>query len=133
MIKNEESRTPLKRSKAWTISNYWKQILLNHFLWLYFAVWFISLLETADDKPHFNTLSIIFEVVSAYGTVGYSFGLPNTDISLAGGMKPASKMTLVFTMLLGRHRGLPEHVYHDDMRKEVKQEQVMTEFMPDND
>ena len=120
--KNEESKAPHKRSKAWTIANYWRQSLLSQFFWLYFAVWLISLNETSDNAPYMTTLAIIFEVVSAYGTVGYSFGLPSTSISLSGGMRSSSKMAVAFTMLLGRNRGLPVHVYPEDMRLEVKQE-----------
>ena len=50
---------------------------------------------------------IIFEVVSAYGTVGISVGLPTQAYSFSGAWHGASKLVLCLVMLRGRHRGLP--------------------------
>lgn len=49
----------------------------------------------------------MFEVVSAYGCVGISIGLPNQAYSFSGGLYPGSKLVLCAVMLRGRHRGLP--------------------------
>jgi Trk-type K+ transport system membrane component len=51
--------------------------------------------------------NIIFEVVSGYGCVGISTGLPNEAYSFSGGWHKASKLILCAVMLRGRHRGLP--------------------------
>lgn len=34
-------------------------------------------------------------------------GLPDQSYSFSGGLRPASKVVLVFVMVRGRHRGLP--------------------------
>jgi len=49
----------------------------------------------------------MFEVVSAYGTVGISLGLPNSDLSFSAAWHVLSKLVLLTVMLRGRHRILP--------------------------
>lgn len=47
---------------------------------------------------------ILYEIVSAYGTVGLS--LSPLSVSLSGVLRPASRLVIVVIMLAGRHRGL---------------------------
>jgi Trk-type K+ transport system membrane component len=49
----------------------------------------------------------VFELVSAYGCVGLSIGLPNKNYSTSGAFHPLSKLVLILVMIRGRHRGLP--------------------------
>ncbi len=66
----------------------------------------------------------MFELVSAYGTVGLSLGIPDVSYTLfaciriltsyfqqnysfVGAMHPLSKLVVCVVMLRGRHRGLP--------------------------
>ena len=67
--------------------------------------------------------SAVFELVSAYGTVGLSLGLPSVcrdfsgtvttltlfqaNYSLSGEFSTLSKLIVCIVMLRGRHRGLP--------------------------
>ncbi|KZV78550.1 TrkH-domain-containing protein, partial [Exidia glandulosa HHB12029] len=53
------------------------------------------------------TLPTVFELVSAYGTVGLSLGTPNANYSFSGELKPLSKLIICAVMIRGRHRGLP--------------------------
>jgi len=55
----------------------------------------------------FNIFSLIFEMVSAYGTVGLSLGIPTANYSFSGALRTGSKVLLCAVMLRGRHRGLP--------------------------
>ncbi|KAI1328912.1 TrkH-domain-containing protein [Xylariaceae sp. FL0255] len=84
---------------------------LSHDLWwLTLAVLFITIIETRhflEDPVTYSVFNIIFEVVSAYGSVGISVGLPYAAYSLSGGFYPGSKLILCAVMLRGRHRGLP--------------------------
>ncbi|KAI0396446.1 TrkH-domain-containing protein [Xylariaceae sp. FL0594] len=84
---------------------------LSHDLWwLVLAVLAIMVIETRhflEDPVTFSVFNVVFEVVSAYGCVGISVGLPNEAYSLSGGMYPGSKLILCAVMLRGRHRGLP--------------------------
>ncbi|RSL99601.1 hypothetical protein CEP52_009679 [Fusarium oligoseptatum] len=59
------------------------------------------------DPVHYSIFNVMFEVVSAYGCVGISVGLPDEDYSFSGGWHAASKVILCAVMLRGRHRGLP--------------------------
>lgn len=49
----------------------------------------------------------VFEVVSAYGTVGLSLGITNSNYSLSGAFRPLSKLVVCAVILRGRHRSLP--------------------------
>lgn len=59
------------------------------------------------DPAVFSVFNVIFEVVSAYGTVGISVGVPWADYSFCGAWHTLSKLILCAVMLRGRHRGLP--------------------------
>lgn len=50
---------------------------------------------------------VLFEVVSAYGTVGLSLGYPNTDQSFSAQFNTFSKLVIIAMLIRGRHRGLP--------------------------
>lgn len=84
---------------------------IAHDIWfLVLAVLFISIIETSHflgDPVTYSVFNIIFEVVSAYGTVGISTGLPSAAYSFSGGWHTGSKLLLCLVMLRGRHRGLP--------------------------
>lgn len=58
-------------------------------------------------KPAFNIYAVLFEVVSAYGTVGLSFGYPDFNTSFLGQFSTVSKLVIIAMQLRGRHRGLP--------------------------
>ena len=60
----------------------------------------------ADDYA-FTLFSVLFEIVSAYGTVGLSLGFPNTNASFSAQFKVLSKLVIIAMQIRGRHRGLP--------------------------
>lgn len=84
---------------------------IAHDIWfLVLAVLVISVIETSHflaDPVTYSVFNVIFEVVSAYGTVGISIGLPTAAYSFSGGWYTGSKLVLCLVMLRGRHRGLP--------------------------
>ncbi|KAH3679268.1 hypothetical protein WICPIJ_008645 [Wickerhamomyces pijperi] len=55
----------------------------------------------------FDIWHILFEVVSAYGTVGLSLGFPGTNASFSAQFNVVSKLVIILMMIRGRHRGLP--------------------------
>lgn len=78
--------------------------------WLVLAILVIVTIETSNflaDPVTFSVFNVIFEVVSAYGCVGISVGLPNESYSFSGSWHVASKLVLCAVMIRGRHRGLP--------------------------
>lgn len=157
------------------LTKYWKGVALNSILWIYLGLIVLCYNEYSDSRPYkkyMDPFSLLFELVSAYGTIGYSLGyeicesfnttnvnvLPGVyngnatsampyvpgsavaagfepgelcygaPVSLAGAMKPLSKIVLMMTMLAGRHRGLPSHLYHKDMREGVKQQTKLVDL-----
>ncbi|GAA5951506.1 hypothetical protein JCM21900_001587 [Sporobolomyces salmonicolor] len=79
--------------------------------WLVLAVWLICIVERhrigSDDWPEVTIFTLIFEVVSAYGTVGLSLGNNRNNTSLSGVLSTLSKLIVLAVMIRGRHRGLP--------------------------
>ena len=87
-------------------------------LQLSFDLWFVFLgffliaiiegprLENTNEYA-FSLFSVLFEIVSAYGTVGLSQGFPGVNTSFSGQFKPLSKLIIIAMQIRGRHRGLP--------------------------
>lgn len=57
------------------------------------------------DPVVFSVFNIIFEVVSAYGCVGISTGMPWKTYNFCGAWHTLSKLVLCAVMLRGRYRG----------------------------
>ncbi|KAL0574295.1 hypothetical protein V5O48_007653 [Marasmius crinis-equi] len=112
----EESFRPAGHSRVTVWSRYLamharKQLAFDMW-WLCLALFVVCIierhdLENTDSAPWFNIFNIIFELVSAYGTVGLSLGIPTANYSLSGALRPLSKLIVCVVMLRGRHRGLP--------------------------
>ncbi|KAH7133434.1 cation transport protein-domain-containing protein [Dactylonectria estremocensis] len=84
--------------------------LAHDLWWLVVPLLIIMIIETdhfLDQPLAYSIFNVLFEVVSAYGCVGLSIGLPGANYSFSGGMHPGSKVVLCIVMLRGRHRGLP--------------------------
>ncbi|CAD6893120.1 unnamed protein product [Tilletia controversa] len=80
--------------------------------WLGFALWLMCVIERNEiqnpvSNGWFDIFHILFELVSAYGTVGLSTGTPFDNFSLSGRFRTLSKLVVCMVMLRGRHRGLP--------------------------
>ncbi|KAG1861717.1 cation transport protein-domain-containing protein [Suillus subalutaceus] len=89
-----------------------RQQLAFDMWWLCLALVLICIIErgnldNTEIQGWFNIFTIIFELVSAYGTVGLSLGIPTENYSFSGALRPLSKLILCLVMLRGRHRGLP--------------------------
>jgi hypothetical protein len=96
-------------SAAGIASHLQKQLAYD--IWFqFFAFFLICIIERGHIRrgdPGFTEFSILFEVTSAYGTVGLSTGIPDQDYSLCGSFASLSKIVMLFVMVRGRHRGLP--------------------------
>ena len=85
---------------------------LSFDLWYLFLGFFIICIVEGDrlanqSQYSFNMFAVLFEIVSAYGTVGLSLGYPGTNASLSAQFRVLSKLIVVAMMIRGRHRGLP--------------------------
>ncbi|RKF58467.1 Low-affinity potassium transport protein [Erysiphe neolycopersici] len=87
---------------------------------LSFDLWYVCLglfiiaiaegarLQSEDSR--FTLFSIIFEIVSAYGTVGLSLGYKTINASLSSEFGLISKIVIIAMQIRGRHRGLPHEL-----------------------
>jgi potassium uptake Trk family protein len=85
---------------------------LSFDLWYVFLGFFLiaivegARLENTNDYT-FTLFSVLFEIISAYGTVGLSLGYPGINASFSAEFKPLSKLIIIAMQIRGRHRGLP--------------------------
>jgi len=85
---------------------------LSFDLWyIFLGLFIIAIVEGGrlqnTNEYAFTLFSVLFEIVSAYGTVGLSLGYPTNDASLSAEFSVLSKLIIIAMMLRGRHRGLP--------------------------
>lgn len=82
---------------------------LSFDLWFVFLGFFILCISEGgkiQDK-RFDLFSVLFEVVSAYGTVGLSMGAAGINASLTSQFSVVGKLVIIALQIRGRHRGLP--------------------------
>lgn len=84
---------------------------LSFDLWFIFLGLFIICIAEGNKIDNSNVLftvfTVLFEIISAYGTVGLSLGYPNTNQSFSYQFTTVSKLVIIAMMIRGRHRGLP--------------------------
>ena len=98
------------------LSGFIKKYTNRHTSWLFVVFVIISTAEQkllADsgnwppgDQPSTTLFNILFEMLSAYGTNGLSMGFPGVNHSLSGMFRPVSKISIIFLMIMGRHRSM---------------------------
>lgn len=85
---------------------------LSFDLWYVFLGFFIICIVEGGplanpNKQSFSLFAVLFEIISAYGTVGLSLGYPGVDTSFSAQFHVLSKLVILAMMIRGRHRGLP--------------------------
>ena len=121
---------------------------LSFDLWYLFLGLFIICIVEGDKLANtneyaFTMFSVLFEIVSAYGTVGLSLGYPGTNASLSAQFKVISKLVIVAMMLRGRHRGLPyaldraillpsENLHKKEAEEATRRHQRRNSLYPEN-
>ncbi|THX10507.1 TrkH-domain-containing protein [Aureobasidium pullulans] len=109
-IQNSSDEDAEKKSEQSYLSEHVKKQLAYDLWWLILAIWLITIIERTQivaGGEYFSLWAILFEVVSAYGTVGLSLGVPYDNFSFSGTWHTLSKLILICVMIRGRHRGLP--------------------------
>ena len=81
-------------------------------LWYVFLVLFVVALTEGTqlrdtEKQSVTMFACLFEIVSAYGTVGVSLGASDINSSLSTKFSTVGKLAVVAAMVRGRHRALP--------------------------
>lgn len=82
---------------------------LSFDLWYIFVGLFILAISEGNRvmANDFSMFAVLFEIISAYGTVGMSLGYTSVNASLCSQFSVVGKLTLIAMMVRGRHRGLP--------------------------
>ncbi|KAJ6446515.1 trk family potassium uptake protein [Purpureocillium lavendulum] len=82
---------------------------LSFDLWYVFLGFFIITISegTKIQNGDFGLFDVLFEVVSAYGTVGLSMGAKGVNASLCSQFSVVGKLVIIAMQIRGRHRGLP--------------------------
>ncbi|UKZ51915.1 hypothetical protein TrVGV298_005680 [Trichoderma virens] len=82
---------------------------LSFDLWYVFLGFFLIAITEGGKivGGRFDLFAVLFEIVSAYGTVGLSMGVPNVNASLCSQFSVVGKLIIVAMQIRGRHRGLP--------------------------
>ena len=99
-----------KGSKNYFFIQQLRAQLAHDLWWLALAILLILIVESAqfeNNPATFSVFNVVFEVVSGYGCVGISVGVPRDQYSFCGSWHKLSKLILCAVMLRGRHRGLP--------------------------
>ncbi|KAK4180015.1 PaTRK-1 low-affinity potassium transport encoded by the Patrk-1 protein [Triangularia setosa] len=65
------------------------------------------IMNPTDADNGFTMFAMLFEVISAYGTVGMSLGYATISASLSAEFSTVGKLVIIALMIRGRHRGLP--------------------------
>ncbi|MCJ1309621.1 hypothetical protein MMC25_003281 [Agyrium rufum] len=82
------SNRPGKESRSYFVRQQLHGQLAHDVWWIVLAVLFIVITETSQferDPVDYSVFNVVFEVVSGYGCVGISVGLPNVAYSFCGG------------------------------------------------
>ncbi|CAK7898323.1 low-affinity potassium transport protein [[Candida] anglica] len=84
---------------------------LSFDLWFIFLGLFIICIAEGgkldENNTKFTIFKVLFEIISAYGTVGLSLGYPGVNASFSYEFTTISKLVIIAMMVRGRHRGLP--------------------------
>ncbi|CAF0939734.1 unnamed protein product [Rotaria sordida] len=84
-------------------------LLVSTRTWLFIFIFLICAFDSYHMAPIDSSITVfrvIFEVISAFGGCGLSMGHPNVTSSFATVLTIPSKIILILTMCMGRHRGL---------------------------
>ena len=96
-----------------------RRYVTRHATWLFLGYVTVaaaeqSLLDAPPAGPYAasptSLFAILFELLSAYGTNGLSLGFPGVNYNLVGMWRPISKLVLIGTLFMGRHRSMPRAV-----------------------
>ncbi|KAI5119163.1 hypothetical protein M0805_008646 [Coniferiporia weirii] len=111
---DDEPTVSGSRVAAWSRYLAWhaRRQLAFDMWWLGLALFLVCIIERSKIQNEsnfewFTIFTIIFELISAYGGVGLSLGVPYANFSFSGAFTPLSKLIVCAVMLRGRHRGLP--------------------------
>ena len=111
-INLNQYESKLHKNEQWIslfIRIYGRNIIFKDLTWVILSIGLILYIEgrhIVDYSEDLSIFHVIFEVISAYGTVGCS--LSSSSLSFSQFLSSASRIVIVLVMILGKHRGLPK-------------------------
>jgi potassium uptake Trk family protein len=109
--KEEDEQSDQKTEEPSYVSNHLRRQLSFDLWYIVLGLFIITIAEGSkignQKMTHFDTFAILFEIVSAYGTVGLSMGYPGSNTSFCAQFGVIGKLVIIAMMIRGRHRGLP--------------------------
>ncbi|KAJ5803350.1 uncharacterized protein N7503_005800 [Penicillium pulvis] len=105
----QTSPTPSRLARSRFLYQQLRSQFSHDIWWISFAILLITIAESDHYKiqpVEFSTFNVIFEVISAYSSVGASIGYPGSNFAFCGQWNTFSKLLLVAVSLKGRLRGL---------------------------
>jgi Trk-type K+ transport system membrane component len=97
----------------WGSDALWDRLIVlikGHNLWLFLCILVLSFTEDhliTWGPETCNVFYLLFELISAYANSGISMGVPGQFYSLSGIFTKVGTLVIIFSMLLGKHRGMP--------------------------
>ncbi|EFJ26401.1 hypothetical protein SELMODRAFT_97685 [Selaginella moellendorffii] len=122
-----------------TLATQFRRLLAQDTAYLFLATFFICVSVNhglKHDPLNYNIFSVVFEIISAYGGVGLSYGYScslrtepgycvDEPVSFSGKWGVTPKIIMIVVMLLGRHRGLPDNIDSAILLPEQKFSNIM--------
>ncbi|KAK9469239.1 cation transport protein-domain-containing protein [Lipomyces arxii] len=143
--KHKYKQRKRKQKRSFVANHLRRQLSFD--LWFIFLGLFIICIadghKIQNGGGNFTAFAVLFEVVSAYGTVGLSLGYPNTTTSFSAQFSTISKLVIILLMFRGRHRGLPyavdraimlpsQSLQKKDLKNEAQNERRMSATLNQN-
>lgn len=107
---NPNAITMRATSGTKTATQYTKELLINVVGALTVCWIVVLLLELSNPWVSATPFPVLFELCSAFGTVGLSMGFGTSAASLSGAFSIPSKLIVMALMLVGAHRALPDNL-----------------------
>jgi len=106
--KNEVDDEAIEHSTMSYVGTHLRRQLSFDLWYVFLGLFVLAITEArALENKEFNMFDVLFELVSAYGTVGLSMGYPNINASLSARFSTLGKLIIIAMQIRGRHRGLP--------------------------
>ncbi len=86
-----------------------RELFINVVIGLTFC-WVLVLLFEYQNPWVSTPFPTLFEIASAFGTIGLSMGFGASNASLSGAYSVPSKLVIIILMTIGAHRSMPENI-----------------------
>lgn len=104
----DEDEDPNESSTMSYLGNHLRRQLSFDLWYIFLGLFVLCITEGGKIQSNdFSVYSVLFELISAYGTVGLSLGHSGGFESLSSQFSTLGKLVIIAMMIRGRHRGLP--------------------------